>query len=294
MIAREVTCSTALQRTELPGLDYSLNPYRGCNFGCRYCFAAALGPRPAPWGEYVDAKVNLPLVLAQEIRRREKGVVGIATATDPYLPLEAKYGLTRRSLEVLLRYDWPVSIHTKSPAVMRDLDLLHRFSDAEVGFSICLWSEDMRRIFEPSAPPAPRRLEALRWIHAGGLRTWAFVGPILPGVTEFEAREFVPFLADAGVDFVMVDRLRLKPGIWPMMAAAMATHPALLERHRHALWGSADYFGEAQGRIEELCREHGLRVEEAFPRSPTRRPAGSSSANRSPATAATTLDLLNM
>lgn len=295
MMVKEVSCSSALHPTGREGLDYSLNPYRGCQMGCAFCYAPALLPDPRPWGQYLEVKTNIPLVLAKEVRHREKGVVGMATATDPYVPLEATYEVTRRCLEVLLRYDWPIRLLTRSSLVVRDLDLLPRFSYGAVGSSLCLWDEGLRRILEPHAPPVTQRLEALGRVHDAGVPTWASISPILPGITEFEAKMFVPQLVKVGVDRVVVDRLRLRPGVWENLVKALREHPVLLERHRQALWSSPDYFEGVEARLGDLCRDHGLRVEEAptLPRG-VRRPSGSSSTSRSPSSGVTTLDLLQM
>jgi DNA repair photolyase len=253
----------------------------------------AMPPDPRPWGEYVDVKRNLPLILAQEVRRRPRGVVGLGTITDPYQPLEGKFQLSRRCLEVLLRYDWPVVVQTRCPLVTRDVDLLTRFRDSEVGFSFSSASDGMRRVFELRAPPVRQRIAALGSLHSAGIGTFAFIGPILPGVTEYEAAELVPQLVGI-VDYVMVDRLRLKPGVWQSMVKGMADNPVLVERFRRALWEEKDYFEGAEERIASLCRQHGLRVEEAFPKREAQRPSGSRSASRSPSSEVRTLDLLQI
>ena len=156
----EVTCTTALSPSNLPGLDYALNPYRGCSIGCVYCYAPSVLREERPWGRFVDVKRNIPAVLAKALKRKARGMVGLGTVTDGYQPLEGRYHLTRYCLEQLVRFDFPVSVQTKSSLVLNDLDLLRRLSDAEVGVTVTTLDEAQRRHFEPFASPSERRIAA--------------------------------------------------------------------------------------------------------------------------------------
>ncbi len=122
MRVSDVDCKRALGPSKLPGLDYALNPYRGCAFGCVYCYSPAVLREARPLGSFVEARRNIPNALARELKSSRRGLVGIGTVTDPYQPLEGRYRLARLCLEQLLRYDFPISIQTKSPIVIRDLD----------------------------------------------------------------------------------------------------------------------------------------------------------------------------
>ncbi len=263
MKVREVSCTTALTRTRLPGLDYALNPYRGCSIGCVYCYAPSVLREERPWGRFVDVKRNVPAVLAKELKRAARGVVGIGTVTDGYQPLEARYRLTRYCLEQLARVDFPVSIQTKSSLVLHDLELLRRFKDVEVGITITTMDEAMRRRFEPFSSPAPRRIEALRTLNAAGIRTWAFVGPILPGATDTTVEPLLRAVRDAGTIHVMVDRLRFRPGVWERLEPAIRSLPQG-GAYREAQ-GVPSAFDGLEARILALGRELGLRIEPAFP-----------------------------
>ncbi|PKK81372.1 MAG: hypothetical protein CVT47_02760, partial [Thermoplasmata archaeon HGW-Thermoplasmata-2] len=123
-VLNEVVCRTALSDSGLEGLDYSLNPYKGCAHGCIYCYAPDITHVERAWGTFVDAKMNVAEVLEQETRTKRRGVVGLGTVTDPYQSLEEKYKLTRKCLEILAKRKWPVCIQTKSALVLRDVDLL--------------------------------------------------------------------------------------------------------------------------------------------------------------------------
>ncbi len=262
MKVREVACSTALSPSNLPGLDYALNPYRGCSIGCAYCYSPAVLREERPWGRFVDVKRNIPAVLAKELKRRPRGVVGIGTVTDGYQPLESRYHLTRYCLEQLARSDFPVSIQTKSSLVLKDLDLLRRLRDVEVGVTITTLDEAARRRVEPFASPAPRRVETLRALNAVGIRTWAFVGPILPGTAD-SAEPLLQAIRDAGTTHVMVDRLRFRPGVWERVSSAVGgteARPAYDAAH-----ADPRYFEPLEERLLAVGRGLGLRIELAFP-----------------------------
>lgn len=203
VVLGEVVVRSVLVRSKV--FDYGLNPYVGCLHGCRYCYARFMrrfsGHREE-WGEFVDVKVNAVELLRREVLRKSVGRVWVSGVCDPYQPVEARYGLTRACLEVLLGSGWPVFIQTKSHLVLRDLDLLERFRDnVEVTLSITTGDEYIRRIFEPNAPSIRRRLETLEKLHSRGIRTCVMIAPILPGAEE------VVDAIEGLVDKVLLDRL---------------------------------------------------------------------------------------
>ena len=202
MKIQEISAKSVLSKSKV--YDYALNPYRGCSHACSYCYAAFMkrftGHRE-PWGEFVDVKINAPEVLAKEIARKPMGRVWVSGVCDPYQPAEKNYLLTRKCLEILLGNDWPVTIQTKSPLVLRDIDILKTSGKVEVGFSITTADEKIRRIFEPGAPPIKERINALKALHAKGIKTFVMIAPLLPGA------EKLPGELAGAVDFVLVDRL---------------------------------------------------------------------------------------
>jgi len=253
---KEVTCKSALSRSNLPGLDYTLNPYRGCQHGCIYCYAPSILREGREWGSFLDVRVNMPRVLAKELKRKERGVVGISTVTDPYQPLEKRYELTRRCLEQLLRHDFPVSIQTKSALVERDLDLITRFSESEVGVTITTLDENTRAAYEPHASTSGGRLSALKHFSDVGIPTWAFIGPIMPGITDRDLKSLVGAIAEAGAKEIMADRLRMKPGLREKVRGFYSTkHPELLSRYAQA---DESYYRGIAADIQVLCRKLGV------------------------------------
>lgn len=186
MNIREIEAKSILNKSKI--FDYCINPYTGCQVNCRYCYARLFMRRYSghkePWGEFVDAKINAPEVLKKQLERAKKGTVWVSSVCDPYQPLEAEYGLTRRCLEELTKSRFPVNIQTKSTLVLRDLDLFREMEQIEVGFTITTNDEAIAKLFEPSAAPVNERLKALERIHSSGIKTYAFIGPLLPGNPE--------------------------------------------------------------------------------------------------------------
>jgi len=210
-VVREVEAKSILNASKI--YDYCLNPTTGCQVGCRYCYAALFMRRYSghaePWGAFVDVKVNAPDLLAKQIlKTKKKGRIWIASVCDPYQPLEKKYGLTRRLLEILAGHDFPVVIQTKSALLRRDLDVIGRLKDVEVGFSVATEDEATARFFEPNAAPIGERIEILREFKAAGVPTYAFAGPLLPGSPEKLAALLAPV-----VDHVFIDRMNYLPAV---------------------------------------------------------------------------------
>ncbi len=201
MMIKEIQAKSILSKSKI--YDYALNAYVGCQHTCVYCYAKFMkrftGHRE-PWGAFVDVKINAPDLLVGEVMKKKKGRVWISGVCDAYQLLEKKYMLTGRCLEILIEQGWPVTIQTKSPLVLRDIAILKRSADAEVGFTITTADEKVRRIFEPGAPPVAARVEALGILHAEGIRTFVMVAPLLP-----HADGLVDMLKGA-VDHVLIDR----------------------------------------------------------------------------------------
>src|SRR5512136_96683 len=125
LIVREIQAKTILSVSKI--YPYVINPYTGCQHGCSYCYARFMkrvtGHRE-PWGEFVDVKVNAADLLAVEVKKKRPATVWISGVCDPYQPLEARYQLTRQCLQILARVGWPVAVQTRSPLVLRDIDVL--------------------------------------------------------------------------------------------------------------------------------------------------------------------------
>lgn len=200
MIVREIAAKSILSKSAIQ--DYALNAYVGCSHNCRYCYARFMKRftgHAEPWGSFVDVKVNAAALLDREVLRKKKGRVWVSGVCDAYQPLESRYRLTRRCLEILIEHGWSVTVQTKSPLVLRDLEILKRSPYAEVGFTITTADERIRAIFEPGAPPISRRIEALGTLHTAGIATFVMVAPLLPGA------ERLADLLRGAVDRALID-----------------------------------------------------------------------------------------
>jgi DNA repair photolyase len=263
---KEISCKTALSLSGLPGLDYTLNPYMGCGHACVYCYAPATLRYNGPdlWGTFVNAKADIPRVLERELRNKKRGVVGISTVTDPYQPAEEKFKLTRSCLEVLLSKGFPICIQTKSSLVLRDLDLIKGFSEKEVGFTVTTLDERIGAVIEPGASTTGARLKALKTLSDEGIPTWAFIGPMVPGALgRRELAEVLKAVKRAGVSHVMLDRLRLKPGMWARLEPPLKMHaPDVLEACRSALFKNDGTFESLKADARAICE--GLRLPYEF------------------------------
>jgi DNA repair photolyase len=209
MILREIYARSILSKSQV--FDYVVNPYIGCQHGCTYCYARFMKRftgHKEPWGEFVDVKINAPDLLKHEIGKRPPGRVWISGVCDPYQSLEEKYELTKKCLKILIQHDWPITVQTKSPLVLRDIDLFRRSDKTEVGLSVTSADDEIRKLFEPGAPSIKERTKALEELHLAGIRTYAMIAPMLPGAEGLAAQ------LSGKVDYVLVDKMNYHYGDW--------------------------------------------------------------------------------
>lgn len=176
-----------LTKSHLPASDYVINPYVGCSFGCKYCYASFIGRWRHPceeWGSFIDVKINAAEVLKKELERKSKnfGSIFFGSVTDPYQGIEVKYQITRQCLQVLtdFNYQGEISLLTKSPLVLRDIDLFKKIKNLSVGLTITSVNDPISKYLETYAPSSEKRIEALKKLKEAGIKTYAFVGPLLP------------------------------------------------------------------------------------------------------------------
>jgi DNA repair photolyase len=209
LTVKEVRAKSILSKSKV--YPYVVNPYTGCQHGCSYCYARFMkrvtGHRE-PWGEFVDVKINAPELLRGEIRKKKRGRVWVSGVCDPYQPLEEKYRLTRQCLEILAHHGWPVTIQTRSPLVLRDLDIIKIARDFEVGLTVTTADDRIRTLFEPNAPPIAERIAALDTLHRAGVRTFAMIAPVLPGA------EGLVKLLRGKIDYAIIDRMNYHYANW--------------------------------------------------------------------------------
>lgn len=230
MRVREVEGERAIV-AEAPGMYY-LNPYVGCMLGCRYCygiglteFVRDLGAQDAvPWGRWLDVKVNAPELLARELAGLAPGTVRMSPlVTDPYQPVERRYRVTRRCLEVLRGTDFVPVVLTRSTVVLDDIPLFQSMPKLLIGVSVPTDDDRVREAFEPSAPSIDARVAALRALREAGLRTFAVTHPMLPMDPRRLAARVAPW-----AEIVRVGPLAEKPrvaGIYRALGREDALEP---------------------------------------------------------------------
>lgn len=244
----EIECKSALNRVNLPRmphLKWSLNPYRGCQHACTYCFARGnhefLGyDTGRDFDQRIVVKTNLVPVLRRELKRPSwrREHVTIGTACDPYQQAELKYGLTRGALQAFRDHASPCSLITKSASVARDKELLVELSGAAectVIFSITTLREEIWKHIEPETARPERRLEAMAQLSEAGVRCGVMLAPIIPGLTDDRENidAVVQAARDHGASFVGDNVLYLKPGTkeW-FMPFLRETYPHLLPQYQ--------------------------------------------------------------
>jgi DNA repair photolyase len=267
----EIECKSALNRVNLPSmphLRWSLNPYRGCQHACVYCFARGnhehLGyDTGRDFEQRIVVKTNLVPVLRRELRRPgwRRESVTIGTACDPYQQAELKYGLTRGALQAFRDFSSPCSLITKSPNVLRDLPVLRELSqvaECTVLFSVPTLREEVWQHIEPETAKPLKRLEAMAQLAEAGVRCGIMLAPIIPGLTDDrENLEAVVRAAkEYGASFVGDNVLYLKPGTkeW-FMPFLRETYPHLLpqyERFYRGAYAPRNYSDEVHGAVQEL------------------------------------------
>lgn len=223
-----IKCKSALSNSRLPGLDYSLNPYVGCEHDCIYCYAPnVLKIDRLKWGKNIGIKSNIPVILSKELKKKKIGIVGISTVTDPYQPIEKKYKITRYCLDQLKRYDFPIHIQTKSSIINRDIDIISKISNVEIMISISSFDDNERKIFEPFSSSVKERFNILKFFSEIGIKTSVFLGPIIPTINYEELIKNLDILIDYNVSEIMIDNLHLKNGIWNNIQSKIDMYPNL-------------------------------------------------------------------
>jgi DNA repair photolyase len=252
---REERPRSAITRNTSPdvGFDRSINPYRGCEHGCIYCFArpshAYLGLSPGlDFETRLTARPEAPRVLEEELRRRSyvPAVIAIGTNTDPYQPIEGERRIMRGLLEVLQAFRHPVAVVTKGTLVERDADILGEMGQAglaRAGISVTTLDPDISRRMEPRCPSPARRLRMIETLARAGCPVRVMVSPLVPGLTDHELEAILKAARDAG-------------------AVAASTIPLRLPREVSGLWQEwlAEHYPDRVGRVMSKVRDmHGGR-----------------------------------
>lgn len=254
MKIREIRANSIITKSNLPDSDYVINPYVGCTHSCTYCYARFMKRftgHSEKWGSFVDVKINAPDLVPQSTKFKDKSIF-LSSVTDPYLPLEKKYQITRRVLENLIALQPNIGILTKSELVTRDIDILRQFKNCEVGLTITALNDEIRKEIEPFASPVQKRIDALKQLKKAGLKTYIFIGPILPFLTDWkkiisETKKYA--------DFYMLENLNISGSIWKDVETWLKQkHPELTESYEK-VYSNPEYWSNVEKEIRQFCKE---------------------------------------
>ena len=271
---QEVQCRSALNRVEGMPFAWTLNPYRGCTHGCHYCFARRYqGQLEMGAGDdfssVILVKVNFPEILRRELAGglASRNLVALGSATDPYQPAEGYYRVTRQSLQVFMDYPTPISIVTKGPLVVRDIDLLVELSkrtSCSVCISVPTVDETAWRRLEPGTAHPNQRLRAVKRLADAGLRAGVLMAPIVPGISSHPEKlnRTVKAISEHGAVFVGASLLHLEGSARAHFLDFLSCeYPDLVEGYGRLYAGkyaSKSYAARVHSILATLKKDHGI------------------------------------
>jgi DNA repair photolyase len=268
------TIVNAVKSPDLP-MEYSLNPYQGCEHGCSYCYAR---PTHEYWGfsagidfeRKIMVKKNASELLEKFFRKRNyiPKTIMLSGNTDCYQPIERELKITRKILEVCLAYRHPVSILSKNALVLRDLDLFIKMNELNlisVALSIPTMNEDLRRKMEPRTSSAIKKLEALKILKENNIPTGAMIAPIIPGLNSDETLKIIKKISETGADWFGYTLIRLNDTVEPVFVKWLETSfpdrkdkvISLIKQMRGGKLGEKRYFEryKGEGSIAEMIHK---------------------------------------
>lgn len=257
MIAiKEIQVKSILSKSNLPIGDYSANPYTGCTFACKYCYACFMkrfSNHSEEWGEFIDVKYWEPLKNTQKYANKE---LFMGSVTDPYNPQERTYQRTKALLEELKDSGIKLHIATKSDLILRDLELIKSFKNLRISFSINTLDENFRKDMD-RAVPIKRRLEAMRILYNEGITTTCFISPIFPQITDVEA---IISEVQGYCHFIWLENLNLRGGYKSTIMEYIHTkHPQLLPLYQEIYTqGKMNYWQCLDSKLKAFAEGRGL------------------------------------
>ncbi len=256
MILGEVNVKTYLSKSKLPGVDYTINPYVGCPHKCVYCYAEYMKKftaHPEPWGEFLDVR-RCPVPLRPYLLFHTH--VMLSSVTDAYNPYEKEFRLTRKLMEQLVFCQAHVQMLTKSPLIVRDIDLFKKLPSFEGALSFSSAQESFRQLAEPCAGTVQEKLNALKTLKENGLSTAVVIAPIFPQITDW--KEIIA-LTRPYTDRYHFDALNMRPAYQKRVMVFISLYfPQYLELYS-SIYEQQDlsYWRRLQEEINDFCqREH--------------------------------------
>lgn len=263
MNIKEIQTKSCMTKSKLT--DYVINPYTGCQHGCKYCYADFMRRFhniKDKWGDFVYVKINCPEFLKKELEKNKAGNIWLSSVCDAYMPIEAKYKLTRKILEIIAnsphKNKFTIEILTKSALIRRDFDLLKKLN-VEVGCSINSLDPKISRIIEPFASPPKERIDALKEAKAQRIKVYGFISPVLPGITNLEEI----FRELSFCSYVWVEILNIKKPILNRLLPVIKEHfPDKLKDFEHMINNYEEYCDNIKKEVRNLKKKYNLRVKE--------------------------------
>ena len=239
-------------KSNIPSIDYVINPYIGCQHGCIYCYAEFMirftNHKGDKWGQFLDIKTfDFDKIKPQKYTGKK---ILLSSVTDPYLPLEKKYQNTRKILEKLIGTSAEISILTKSKLVVRDIDLFKKFENIKVGISINTLDDNFARIIERAASKPTERLKAIKMVSEAGIDTYIFISPFFPEITDFKA------IIEEAVDYTnnfSFENLNFRPHNVPRIMKIIKEHyPNLFSKYKE-IQKDRSYWDILEDDIKNYC-----------------------------------------
>jgi len=244
--------------------DYVINPYTGCQHGCVYCYADFIRRFQnikEKWGEFVFAKTNCPELLEKELEKNKPGNIFMSSVCDCYMPMESKFKLTRKILEIAtkpkFKDKFTIEILTKSSLVERDFDLI-KHPNIELGMSVNSLNKNFSQVIEPLASSPKLRIATLRKAHKQGIRTFGFISPVSI-FTDLE--QVFKELKEAGCEYVWVEILNARPSTKNKMLPVVEKHfPEKFEGFKNMFDNYEEFCEKIRKQARELEKKYKLKI----------------------------------
>jgi DNA repair photolyase len=259
MKVKEIIVKNIITKSNLPDADFVINPYTGCTHSCIYCYARFMKRftgHDEKWGQFIDVKINGADLVINNIKKITNKSIFMSSVTDPYLPLEKKYKITRNILCKLVEFEPILSIQTKSNLVIRDIDVFKQFDNCQIGMTMTTLDENIRRQIEPYSSSVEKRMSALRHLKENGISTYVFIGPILPYVTNWKkiigaTRDFV--------DCYMFENLNMHGSIIIDIYNWLEKyHSGYHDKYMHIKKEKVKFWDEMSNEIEQFCTTNNI------------------------------------
>jgi DNA repair photolyase len=267
MIVKEIKAKSCLTKSKLT--DYVINPYTGCEHGCKYCYAVFIKrfqDIKEDWGDFVYVKINCIELLEKELKKAKPGNIWLSSVCDCYQPIEEKYKLTRRILEVLSKPEFKdkftIEILTKSALVQRDFDLINKLGKSvELGMSLGILDDKIAGKIEPFAAKPSERLKTLKEAHKFGIKTYGFISPVMPGLVNLD--EVFKKMKEARVEYVWVELLNMRKSTLDRLLPIIRDEfPEKICDFENMIKNYEKYVLEVREKVKCLEKKYDLRVRE--------------------------------